>query len=90
MQLNLMTGRHYDYLKRQFDMDAETFDSVCEEGGTRLDDLVDELTWKECDAAYELEEKGKYSKDSICAIELVDIICGPYDPEEINGESEGG
>lgn len=84
MQLDKMTKKHYDYLKRQFDMDAETFNAICEENGARLDSLLDELTWKECDAAYELEEEGEYSEDSICAIELIDIICGPYDPDVIN------
>lgn len=84
MQLDQVTKKHYDYLKRQFDMDAETFNVICDENGTRLDSLLDELTWKECDASDEFEEKGEYSEDSICAIELVDIICGPYDPDVIN------
>ena len=80
MQLEKMTRKHYDYVKRQFGID--------EERGKRFDELIDELTWKECDASDELAEKGEYSEDSVCAIELVDIICGPYDPEEINEGSE--
>jgi len=88
MQLNLMTQKHYDYLKRQFDIDAETFNAICEEDGDRLDNLLDELTWKECDASDEYSKNGKYSEDSLCAIELVDIICGPYDPDVINAPEE--
>ena len=88
MQLEKMTRKHYDYVKRQFGIDAETFNAICEERGKRFDELIDELTWKECDASDELAEKGEYSEDSVCAIELVDIICGQYDPEEINEGSE--
>lgn len=88
MQLNLMTQKHYDYLKKQFDIDADTFNAICKEGGEGLEKLLDELTWKECDASYEYEEKGKYSEDSLCAIELIDIICGPYDPDVINAPEE--
>ena len=85
MQLEKMTGKHYQYLRKQFGISEDEFNAICKDNGKALDSLLDDLTWKECDAAEEYEKNGKYSEDGQCAIDLVDIICGPYDPEEING-----
>lgn len=78
MQLNLMTEKHIKYLKDNFDIDEKRFASICKEGGEELAKLLDDLTWKECDAADEYDKTGEYSEDGLCAIELIDIICGPY------------
>ena len=88
MQLDKMTAKHYQYLLKQFGMDADTFRKACAENGDVIDALLEKLIVKECDAADEYEKNGKYSEDGLCAVELVDIICGPYDPVEINGETE--
>ena len=82
MQIEKAKKKHYDYLEKTFGVSEENFKKMCEEDSKELSDLLDELTWKECDAAEEFEEKGKYSEDGLCAIELVDIICGPYSNEE--------
>ena len=84
MQLNLIEPKHLAFLKENFDIEQERFEEICNEDGDELDELVDELLWKECDAAEEYERTGKYTEEGLCAIELIDIICGPYDEEEIN------
>ena len=86
MQLEKMTEKHYQYLQAEFGVDRNAFAAICEENGEALDKLIDDLTWKECDAAEEFEKNGEYSERGKCAIELIDILCGPYDPVEINGE----
>ena len=92
MQLELLTERHKKYIERVLGMSSEKFIELCnrDDGDEEFDALLDELTWKECDAAEELEKNGEYSDDGKCAIELVDIICGPYDSIEdsdVEGES---
>lgn len=82
MQLNLMTEKHVKYLKENFDIDEKRFVSICEEDGEELAKLLDDLTWKECDAADEYNKTGEYSEDGLCAIELIDIICGPYEKNQ--------
>ena len=86
MQIEKAKKKHFEYLERTFGISEERFRKMCEENGKELDELFDELTWKECDAAYELEEKGEYSKDGRCAIELIDIICGPYSDDDEEDE----
>lgn len=86
MQLEKMTEKHFKYLQTEFGVDRKAFAAICEENGEALSKLIDDLTWKECDAAEEFEKNGEYSEQGKCAIELIDILCGPYDPVEINGE----
>ena len=41
MQLDKMAQKHYDYLKKQFNMDADYFDEICKEDGDKLEKLLD-------------------------------------------------
>jgi len=82
MQLELMKDKHRKFLKDKFDLTEEQFIAVCDEDGDAFDKLFDDLTWLECDAADEFQETGEYSEEGQCAIDLIDIICGPYDEHE--------
>jgi len=88
MQLGKIKPDHLDYLKRTFHMDEVHFFALCRDDGPELEELLDALTWKECDAAEELARNGAYSADGLCAIELIDIICGPYDGDAIRARVE--
>lgn len=82
MQIKKMQDKHYEYLEEQFGIDKDRFEEICDEDGEELENLIDELTWKECDAVDELDELGHYTELGMCAIELIDIICGPYDTDQ--------
>ncbi len=84
MQRELLTKKHIRFLKEQFDLTEDQFAELCERD---FDDpdfraFFDELTWKECDASDEYKKNGEYSENGLCAIELINIICGPYDSED--------
>lgn len=84
MQKELIDERHIHFLKNELGLDIEAFLSMAQDDLNALID--DKLLWMECDAAEELDRDGQYSEKGQCAIELIDIICGPYDPDEINVE----
>lgn len=79
MQRELVTEKHDKWIEEVLGV---TFDDV--EGMTEeeLDNLVDKLADMEADAVTSKSE----DVDVIC--EVVDIICGPYDEEEINSATE--
>ena len=88
MQIALLEDRHRRFLQENYGIDEERLIAICEERAQEYDELVDDLMWKECDAADEKERTGDYSEAGLCAVELIDIICGPYDEEEINAGEE--
>ena len=52
---------------------------------------MQELAMAECDEAEiaaKTEEDNITTKRGQLISEIIDIICGPYDPEEINGEAD--
>lgn len=84
MQLNLLEKKHLIYLEKEFGISEKRFKEICRDNDEDLDKLIDELLWRECDAAEEFHKTNKYTEDGLCAIQLIDIICGPYDEKAIN------
>lgn len=89
MQIENMENRYYEFLENEFGISKERFLEICEEDGEELDNLVDEFMFKECDAAEEEMQAGEYPEYGDLAGDIIDFICGPYDPEVVNEGLEG-
>lgn len=88
MQLEKMEKKHYDFLQEELEISSETFDNACDKENTDFfDKLIDSLTWIECDEI-EASTGKEYSERGNTVSELIDIICGPYDPDVINASDE--
>lgn len=90
MQRELFTDRHREFLKENYGITEEQFFELCKhdvDEDPLLKDLLDDLAMKECDDSDLEKERGETSTDTGCATELIDIICGPYDP--VDEEDEG-
>lgn len=84
MQLEKMEKKHYEFLEKELGMSEEAFNAaVGNPDSGEFDELVDELTWIECDEV-EASDSGDYSERGQLVSELIDILCGPYDPDTIN------
>ena len=85
MQTELIRDKHRKLLLSDFGKTFEELESMPDEV---LDDfLMQELAMAECDEA-EAFNKGKPTERGQTISEIIDIICGPYDPDEINGDEQ--
>lgn len=83
MQAELIKDKHRKLLASNFGKTFEDLKSMSEED---LDDFVlQELGMAECD---EVDENGNPTERGQTISEIIDIICGPYDPEEINDKED--
>ena len=89
MQSQLITTQHRELLMSNF---GKTFEELEHMDDDALDEfLMQELAMAECDEAEiaaKTEEDNITTKRGQLISEIIDIICGPYDPEEINGEAD--
>lgn len=82
MQLDMMTDKHYSYLKQALGISKAAFLTICGEEESVIDSLLDllyDLRDQEWDRLYETDEE--YSETEECISELIDIINGPYEEE---------
>lgn len=81
MQIELIKPKHEELLRNDFGI---TFDDVLKMTDDELEEfLIQKLGMAECDEI-EASEGKEYSARGEIISEIIDIICGPYDPEEIN------
>ena len=85
MQTQMITDRHRELLMSDFGKTFEDLERM--EDGDLEEFLMQKLAMAECDEA-DTSEDGEPSKRGRLISEIIDIICGPYNPEEINGEGE--
>lgn len=85
MQTELITDKHRELLLQDF---GKTFEELEQMPDDELDDFViQELAMAECDEIEAFENK-EYSDRGQTVSEIIDIICGPYDPDVINVPDE--
>lgn len=83
MQTELIEKKHRELLASDFGKTFEDLEKMTEED---LDVFVmQELGMAECD---EIDENGDPTERGQTISEIIDIICGPYDPEAINEEDD--
>ena len=83
MQTELIKDKHRKLLTSDF---GKTFEELEKMGEEDLDEFVmQDLGMAECD---EIGEDGEPTERGRVIGEIIDIICGPYDPDEINAEDD--
>jgi len=81
MQMEKLEKRHENFLQDVVGIAPDDFRNMSYE---KLDSLVDDkLMWMECDGVDDSLPNGITGEGKIAA-ELIDIIYGPYDREEIS------
>lgn len=81
-----MKKKHYEFLKMEFKIDKDKFLKMYNEDGEELDELINELMFKECDAAEEEMETGIYPDYGNIAGDIIDYICGPYSHKAVSSK----
>ena len=83
MQAELIKDKHRKLLASDF---GKTFEDLKGMSKENLDVFIlQELGMAECD---EIDENGDPTERGQTISEIIDIICGPYNPEEINEEDD--
>jgi hypothetical protein len=77
MQLQILNEKHDKLLREECGITLDEFKKL---SFSQMDKMVDDtLLWIECDAE---------SPNRNAASEVIDSVYGPYDPAEVNGDTD--